>query len=117
MKRAWLLLLLACKSQPGVTTATSAAPTVRVVPPAKAGPATHVVELAPNSPTPIMRGPFEVTTINPAGDLELGIAKDESCAGVAWFVYSGGGAAVSEGEILCARSGRSRTITQGFSGH
>jgi hypothetical protein len=113
----WLfVLLVACKSQPSAT-ATSAPATARVVPPAKSGPATHVVELAPGSATPIVRGPFEITTINPAGDLELGIAKDETCAGVVWFAYSGGGAAVGEGEILCARSGRDTTVTQGFSGH
>ena len=113
----WLLVLLvACKSQPGATSI-SAPATTRVVPPAKSGPATHVVELAPGSATPIVRGPFEITTINPAGDLELGIAKDETCAGVVWFEYSGGGAAVGEGEILCARSGRDGKITQGFSGH
>jgi hypothetical protein len=115
VKRALFVFLVACKS--GGVVAPSAPPTKRDVPPAKSGPATHVVELAPGSPTPIVRGPFEITTINPAGDLELGIAKDESCAGVAWFSYSGGGAAVADGEILCARSGRRATVTQGFSGH
>ena len=114
--RLLLVLLVACMSQPGAAPAGAPA-TTRVVPPAKSGPATHVVDLAPGSPTPIMRGPFEITTINPAGDLELGIAKDETCAGVMWFAYSGGGAAVGEGEILCARSGRERPVAQGFSGH
>ena len=89
----------------------------RVLPPAKPGPATHVVTLAPDVPTPIVRGPFEITTINPAGDLELGIASGEACEGVVWFAYSGGGAAVGEGEILCARSRRSSPVVQGFSGH
>jgi hypothetical protein len=113
------LLLVACKTAGGGggVAPTNAAPTKREVPPAKPGPATHVVELAPGSPTPILRGPFEITTINPAGDLELAISKDESCSGVVWFSYSGGGAAVAEGEILCARSHRSEPRTQGFSGH
>jgi len=97
-------------SSPG----TPAAP--RVLPPAKPGPATHVVTLEPGVPMPIVRGPFEITTINPAGDLELGIASDETCTGVVWFAYSGGGAAVGEGQVLCARSGRSAPIVQGFSG-
>jgi hypothetical protein len=88
----------------------------RVLPPAKPGPATHVVTLAPGAPTPIVRGPFEITTINPAGDLELAIASGEACEGVVWFAYSGGGAAVGEGEILCARSRRSEPVVQGFSG-
>ena len=94
----------------------SAPATPRELPPARSGPATHVVTLAPGSPTPIVRGPFEITTINPAGDLELGISKSESCEGVVWFAYSGGGAAVGEGEVLCARSHRSAHVTQGFSG-
>lgn len=122
MRRVVFVLVVACKiGAPGsATTTTSAAPTTRVVPPAKPGPATHVVELAPGSPTPIMRGPFVITTINPGGGLDLGMAKDpenESCAGVVWFEYSGGGAAVGEGEIMCARSNRSGTITHGFSGY
>ena len=72
--------------------------------------------LAPGSPTPILRGPFEITTINPAGDLQLGIATSASCDGVVWFHYSGGGAAVGDGEVLCARSSADEPVTQGFSG-
>jgi hypothetical protein len=64
-----------------------------------------------------VRGPFEVTAINPAGQIDLGIATSESCEGIDWFSYSGGGAAVGEGEILCARSSRLMPVTQGFSGH
>jgi hypothetical protein len=106
----------ACRAGAGAP-APSAPVTQRALPPAKAGPATHVVTLAPGSPTPIVRGPFEITTIKPAGDLELGISRSAACDGVVWFAYSGGGAAVAEGEILCARSGRSAPVTQGFSGH
>src|SRR5215203_625797 len=79
----------------GASGATAPA-TSRVLPPGKPGPATHVVTLEPGAPTPIVRGPFEITTINPAGDLELGIASGEACEGVVWFAYSGGGAAVGE---------------------
>jgi hypothetical protein len=103
-------------SGPGVASGATAPAAPRVLPPAKPGPATHVVTLEPGAPTPIVRGPFEITTINPAGDLELGIASGEACEGVVWFAYSGGGAAVGEGEILCARSGRSERVVQGFSG-
>jgi len=121
MRRFAFVLLVACKTgAPAPSTTTSAPPTVRVVPPAKAGPETYVVELAPGSPTPIMRGPFVITTINPGGGLVLGMSKDSesgSCTNVVWFEYSGSGAAVGEGEILCARSDRSRTITHGFSGY
>ena len=110
------MLATACKAG-GAGPAPSAPVTQRALPPPKVGPATHVVTLAPGSPTPILRGPFEITTINPAGDLELGISRSEACDGVVWFAYSGGGAAVAEGEILCARSSRSVPVTQGFSGH
>jgi len=125
----WIAALLsACRasggapasSGPGVSGGAggSTAPaTRRELPPAKPGPATHVVTLGPGVPTPIVRGPFEITTINPAGDLELGIASGEACEGVVWFAYSGGGAAVGEGQILCARSRRAAPVVQGFSGH
>ena len=118
MRRLVFIALVACKHGGGGAAAPSPAPvTQRELPPAKAGPATHVVTLAPGSPTPIMRGPFEITTINPAGDLELGIATSTSCDGVVWFSYSGGGAAVGDGEVLCARSSAGEPVTQGFSGH
>lgn len=117
MRWIWIAALAAACRAGAVAPAPSAPATQRALPPAKAGPATHVVTLAPGSPTPIVRGPFEITTINPAGDLELGISRSEACDGVVWFAYSGGGAAVAEGEILCARSGRSAPVTQGFSGH
>lgn len=104
-------------SGPGAHASGASAPTTqRALPPAKPGPATHVVTLAPGAPTPILRGPFEITTINPGGDLDLGVSSSEACEGVVWFAYSGGGAAVGEGEILCARSGRSAPIVHGFSG-
>jgi hypothetical protein len=118
VRRLVFIALVACKHGGGGAAAPStAAATHRELPPAKPGPATHVVTLAPGSPTPIVRGPFEITTINPAGDLQLGVAKSESCEDVVWFSYSGGGAAVGDGEVLCARSSASESVTQGFSGH
>jgi hypothetical protein len=115
------IALVACKiAGPGRDTGGAplhAPATPRELAPAKPGPATHVVTLTPGSPTPILRGPFEVTTINPGGDLVLAISKTESCADVVWFVYSGGGAAVGDGEVMCARSSASEPLTQGFSGH
>jgi hypothetical protein len=89
----------------------------RVAPPAAAGPATFVVTLVPGEATAVLRGPFVVTSINPGGALELGLAGGESCAAVdAWFSYSGGGVAAAPGEILCARSGAAAPVTHGFSG-
>jgi len=117
MRWLWIAALLGGCGTGGSAPAPRAAVTQRALPPARSGPATHVVTLAPGSPTPIVRGPFEITAINPAGDLELGIAKSEACDGVVWFAYSGGGAAVGESEILCARSGRVAPVAQGFSGH
>jgi hypothetical protein len=118
VRRLVFIALVACKHGGGAASTPVATPaTQRELPPAKSGPATHVVTLAPGSPTPILRGPFEITTINPAGDLQLGIATSTSCDGVAWFSYSGGGAAVGDGEVLCARSSASEPVTQGFSGH
>lgn len=115
------IALVACRiAGPGRDTGgapVSAPATPRELAPAKPGPATHVVTLAPGSPTPILRGPFEITTINPGADLVLAISKTESCDRVTWFSYSGGGAAVADGEVLCARSSASEPLTQGFSGH
>ena len=77
----------------------------------------YVVKTAEATVSGGERGPFEITMINPGGEIELGISTSEACDGVAWFSYSGGGAAVGEGEILCARSSRDAPVTQGFSGH
>src|SRR5690242_7997850 len=74
----------------GPTPAPNAPTTARELPPPKAGPATHTVVLAPGSPTPIMRGPFEITSINPGGSLELSVGTSDACAGAVWFAYSGG---------------------------
>lgn len=116
MRWLWIAILLgACRPARSVPT-TRAPVTQRALPPSRTGPATHVVTLAPGSPTPILRGPFEVTAINPGDGLELGISTSEACEGAAWFAYSGGGAAVGEGEILCARSSRGAPVTHGFSG-
>jgi hypothetical protein len=114
----FIVFLVACKHGGGASApSTTTAAAQRELPPAKPGPATHVVTLAWTKATPIMRGPFEITTINPGGNLELGISASPSCDGVVWFRYSGGGAAVGDGEVLCARSYSPDPITQGFSGH
>jgi hypothetical protein len=117
MRWLWIAALLGACRPTGGAPAPRAPVTQRALPPARTGPATHVVTLAPGSPTPIVRGPFEVTTINPGGGLELGISTSETCDNAAWFAYSGGGSAVGEGEILCARSSRDAPVTHGFSGH
>ena len=87
-------------------------------PAAASGPATFVVLLAGGVPTPVLRGPFVITSINPGGSLELGLSSEESCTPVTdWFSYSGGGAAVAAGQILCARSSSADEVRHGFSGH
>ena len=112
----FVVLVAACHPQAGNAPLPSAPLTARELPPAKTGPATHVVTLTPGSPTPVLRGPFEITAINPGSSLELAIATAETCAGAVWFAYSGGGAAVGDGEVLCARSHASEPVTHGFSG-
>ncbi len=113
----FVVLVAACSPRGATVAAPTAPATPRELPPAKTGPATHVVTLVPSSPTPIVRGPFEITTINPGGSLELGVSTSETCTEVVWFSYSGGGAAVADGEVLCARSHASEPVTHGFSGH
>jgi hypothetical protein len=83
-----------------------------------AGGCTLVVAIAPSVTTPIVVGPFAVTSINPGGDLELAVAADPACAdvGAGWFEYSGGGVRVGDGQILCARSSAGSVTNQGFSG-
>ncbi len=82
-----------------------------------AGPASAVVLLAPGVPTAILVGPFQVTAINPGSELDLSIVSGSACAGRAlWFAYSGGGVAVADGEVLCARSHAGAIQVDAFSG-
>jgi hypothetical protein len=83
------------------------------------GPATAVATLAPNVPTPVLDGPFLVTTVNPGSNMDMAIAPSHRCDDpkLAWFGYSGGGVAVGKGQTLCVRSGASEPRTNGFSGH
>jgi hypothetical protein len=78
---------------------------------------TRVVSLTRGVATPILIGPFEITTINPAGGLEL-MLSGRGCgdASALWFSYSGGGVVVPAGETLCARSWRDGAVSQAFSG-
>jgi hypothetical protein len=77
--------------------------------------ATEVVEIAPGDAVSVLKGPFEVFTINPGSNLRLAVAT--SCDDAAWFAYSGGGVAVGEGETLCAWSLAEEPAVHGFSGH
>jgi hypothetical protein len=116
--RAALLLLAACHG--GARAAAPAAPAgppPTDVQPLPAGPATAVVVLAPGVPTPVLDGPFLVTTINPGSSMDLAVAKSHACDGAVWFAYSGGGVAVGKGQTLCARSAADGPRTNGFSGH
>ncbi|HUQ05969.1 MAG TPA: hypothetical protein VM261_25880 [Kofleriaceae bacterium] len=115
MKRAAIVFtaLAACTAAPVASPTTPPAST-----PARSEPATHVVALEPLVATPVMKGPFIILTINPGSDLQLGISKLGSCDdNVAWFIYSGGGAAVAAGDTLCAVSRAEEPVTHGFSGH
>jgi hypothetical protein len=76
---------------------------------------TIVVTLAPNTPTPIVDGPFAITSINPGRELVFAIGACNA-ASLAWFSYSGGGIVVGDGQSLCARSVDSAPATHGFSG-
>jgi hypothetical protein len=75
---------------------------------------TIVVTLAPNTPTPIVDGPFAITAINPGRELMVKIGACSSAA--AWFSYSGGGIVIGGGQSLCARSVDPAPATHGFSG-
>jgi len=80
---------------------------------------TVVIAISPGVATPVVAGPFVVTSINPGGDLELAISADTRCAdvGTGWFEYSGGGAKVGSNQMLCARSKAAAVRNHGFSGH
>ena len=111
------LMLVGCAQRAPLSTPTTPHPAVDAIQALPNGPATAVVSLAPHVPTAVARGPFLVTTINPGGDLALGLAT-RACdePGLLWFGYSGSGVAVGDGQILCARSGRSEPGVQAFSG-
>lgn len=114
--RALLVVLAACHapSAPAVKSPVGPPPTdVQALP---AGPATAVVVLQPGVATPVLDGPFLVTTINPGSSMELAVARSHACDGAVWFAYSGGGVAVGKGQTLCARSGADGPRTNGFSG-
>jgi hypothetical protein len=86
-------------------------------PDAVSGPATFVVTLEQEVATPVLRGPFMVTSINPGTQLELGLVAGESCEQVqAWFDYSGGGVGVAAGQVLCVRSSHYGAENHGVSG-
>jgi hypothetical protein len=118
LRLAPLLAIAACTGR----AAPAAAPTASVALPSEP-PApvrsydTRVVSLTRGVATPILVGPFEITTINPAGGLELMLSA-RGCAdpSALWFSYSGGGVVVPAGETLCARSWRDGAVSQAFSG-
>lgn len=68
--------------------------------------------------TPVVVGPFAITSINPGVNLELALAADAACAdvGTGWFEYSGGGVRLGDGQTLCARSSADSVTNHGFSG-
>jgi hypothetical protein len=80
---------------------------------------TLVVSVPPGVATPIVTGPFAITTINPGGDLDLALSTDGACGavGAGWFDYSGGGVSVGSDQTLCVRSSAGEPRTHGFSGH
>lgn len=118
MKPLFALVLVACGARtplsPPPLTARPAVDAIQALPD---GPATAVVSLVPDVPTAVARGPFLITTINPGGDLTLGLAT-RACdePGLLWFSYSGSGVAVGAGQILCARSAGGEPRVQAFSG-
>lgn len=123
LRRACALVVVAACHPAAAPAAASAGPAQAAPPTAVAplapGPGTAVVTLAPDVPTPVLDGPFLVTTINPGSSMDLAVASSHDCgdAKLAWFAYSGGGVAVGRGQTLCARSQARGPRTNGFSGH
>ncbi len=117
MRLGVLALLAACKSAAPAPVATPSGPSPTEVAPRAPGPATVVVALQPHVATPVLEGPFLVTTINPGSSMEMAVAPDHHCdaPALAWFAYSGGGVAVSRAQTLCVRTDVART--NGFSGY
>ena len=66
---------------------------------------TIVVTVAPNTPTPVVDGPFAISSKNPGRELMP-----------AWFSYSGRGIVTGAGQSLCARSVDPAPATHGFCG-
>jgi hypothetical protein len=112
MRRACLVMFAAC-SHPGATTAEVAVPTGPPPAPIRAVD-TRVVELVAHQATPLLVGPWLVTSINPGG-VEMMISPTGRCDDGLWFDYSGSGVAVPAAETLCVRSSHRHTV--GFSGH
>jgi len=104
-------VLAACSGQTPTPVSTAAVPAPR------SQPATYVSVVEPGLAQPVMKGPFEILTINPGSDLSLGISASGACDEVEWFLYSGGGAAVGDGQTLCVLSRADAPVTHGFSGH
>lgn len=121
MRRAALLVVLAaCKSGGGAAgPAAPVGPSPTEVAPLTPGAATAVVVLHPHVPTPVLDGPFLVTTINPGSSMDLALAPNHHCDDpkIVWFGYSGGGVAAGTGQTLCARSDAGVPRTNGFSGY
>lgn len=80
---------------------------------------TFVIGFAPGATSPVVVGPFAVTSINPGGSLDLAMSGHPDCRdlGSGWFEYSGGGLRVGEGQTLCARSTAHASLRHGFSGY
>jgi hypothetical protein len=113
-------LLVACKSGGGSAPAAApVGPSPTEIPVRPPGPATVVVVLQPRVPTPVLDGPFLVTTINPGSSMEMAIAPSHRCDDPAlmWFAYSGGGVAVAAAQTLCVRTEADGPRTNGFSGY
>jgi len=118
VRLAALALLACCKSGGTVPPpAGPVGPSPTEIPSRPPGPATVVVALRAHVATPVLDGPFLVTTINPGSSMEMAIATDHHCdaSGLVWFGYSGGGVAVAAGQTLCVRTSAART--NGFSGY
>jgi hypothetical protein len=113
-----LALLVACKSGGAGTPATApVGPSPTDVPARPPGPATVVITLQAHVATPVLDGPFLITTINPGSSMEMAIATSHHCdePALVWFGYSGGGVAVARAQTLCVRTDAART--NGFSGY
>jgi hypothetical protein len=82
-----------------------------------ASPVAKVLTLEPGARTAIVGGPLFMSSINPGTDLELALVTGDTCGGnETWFSYSGGGVAVPQGQILCARSHADAPRIHAFSG-
>ena len=112
MRRVCFVIFVAC-SHPGATTPEVAVPTGPAPAPIRAVD-TRVVELVAHQATPLLVGPWLVTSVNPGG-VEMMISPAGRCDDALWFDYSGSGVAVPAAETLCVRSSHRHIV--GFSGH